>query len=229
MNNKQAILQCITQQGMLPLFYHDDAAVSMAVLRTLYNGGIRAVEYTNRGHAALPNFQQLKAIVTAEMPDLALGIGTIKNGKEATQFIEAGADFLVSPVVQAEVALVANQAGLLWVPGCMTPTEINTAQQNEALLIKLFPADLLKPGFVLAIKELFPGQLFMPTGGISLDKKDLEAWFKAGVCAVGMGSRLITKDILNKQLYAQLYQQTIDALNLVQDVKRSISAPDMGI
>ncbi|HUP11100.1 MAG TPA: hypothetical protein VM187_02775, partial [Niastella sp.] len=185
MKDKQAILQCIINQGMLPLFYYDDPLVSNDIVRTLYRAGVRAIEYTNRGDAALENFKSLKAIAGKELPDLAFGIGTIKTKQDATAFMAAGADFIVSPIVNPEVGDMVNRAGLLWVPGCMTPTEIDIAQQHQALLIKLFPAGVLKPDFVSAIQELFPGQLFMPTGGIELNKTDLEAWFKAGVCAVG--------------------------------------------
>lgn len=218
MKDKQAILQNISRQGMLPLFYYDDASVSNEIVKTLYKAGVRAVEYTNRGGAALQNFKKLKK--DAEMPGLALGIGTIKTAEEAEAFITAGADFIVSPVVDPQVAEVVNKAGLLWIPGCMTPTEISTAQHHGATLIKLFPANVLQPHFVSAIKEIFPGQLFMPTGGIELYKTELAAWFNAGVCAVGIGSRLITKDVLKDRLYDVLYNETVAALAMIQEAKQ---------
>jgi len=221
MRDKQAILKCITDQGMLPLFYYSDADVSNEIIRTLYRAGIRTIEYTNRGNAALENLKRLKAGAEAEMPDLALGIGTIKTEQDAKAFINAGADFIVSPIVNERVGEVVNSAGLLWIPGCMTPTEIGIAQQHQALLIKLFPAHLLQPAFVSAVKELFPGQLFIPTGGIELNKMDLEAWFKAGVCAVGMGSKLISKEVLNEKLYEALYKDTVAALALIRDAKKA--------
>ena len=145
-----------------------------------------------------------------------LGIGTIKTVQQAEDFITAGADFIVSPIINPGVAAVAHQAGLLWCPGCMTPTEIHLAQHNNAQLIKLFPANILGPGFVSSIKELFPGQLFMPTGGVELNFDNISTWFKSGVCAVGLGSKLITKDIMAKALYDQLYLDTVEALKLVQ-------------
>ena len=219
MKDKHAILHEITSQGMLPLFYYEDPAVCLQIIETLYKGGIRAVEYTNRGPAALDNFTYLKSETGKRLPGLALGIGTVRSPKDAAAFVAAGADFVVSPVVNSEVAAVVKEAGLLWVPGCMTPTEIDVAEQLQALLIKLFPADLLKPDFVQAIQELFPGQLFMPTGGIELDKAALAAWFKAGVCAVGMGSKLISKSISNEQLYDDLYNDTLAALMLVRQAK----------
>jgi 2-dehydro-3-deoxyphosphogluconate aldolase/(4S)-4-hydroxy-2-oxoglutarate aldolase len=164
----------------------------------------------------LENFKLLKKAQQDEMPELILGIGTIKTEAEAIYFINAGADFIVAPIVNPAVAKIAQDNGVLWCPGCMTPTEIFLAQQHGAGLIKLFPANILGHSFLSAIKELFPGQLFMPTGGVELNIENLSGWFKAGVCAVGLGSKLITKDILAKGLYEQLVNDTQQALNLVK-------------
>ncbi|HEY8971041.1 MAG TPA: bifunctional 4-hydroxy-2-oxoglutarate aldolase/2-dehydro-3-deoxy-phosphogluconate aldolase, partial [Puia sp.] len=166
MSDKNAILQSILDQGILPLFYWESAEVSIEVTRVLYKAGVRALEYTNRGKAALENFRSLKMALTIEAPDLYLGIGTIKTADEARAFIEAGADFIVAPIVNPAVAAVAAESDMLWIPGCMTPTEIHQAQQLQAAVIKIFPANILGPEFVSSIRELFPGQLFIPTGGV---------------------------------------------------------------
>jgi len=216
MSTGKQILDSIITQGILPLFYNESAEVSLETTRTLYKAGIRVIEYTNRGAAALENFKLLKKAQQDELHDLILGIGTIKTVQHAEDFIAAGADFIIAPIVNPDVARVAQQHNMLWCPGCMTPTEIHLAQQHNAALIKLFPANILGPGFVSAIKELFPGQLFMPTGGVELTQENISSWFKAGVCAVGMGSKLITKDILSSGSYNQLYLDTIEALKLVQ-------------
>jgi 2-dehydro-3-deoxyphosphogluconate aldolase/(4S)-4-hydroxy-2-oxoglutarate aldolase len=216
MDKKSAVLNQIVQQGTLPLFYHDSAQVSLEIIRSLYKAGVRVLEYTNRGASALNNFKQLKEVFNEELSDLYLGIGTIKNQDEANAFIEAGADFIVSPIVNPEVATSAAQAGLLWVPGCMTPTEIALAQENHAALIKIFPANILGPEFISSIRELFPGQLFIPTGGVEMNQQNISAWFKAGVCAVGMGSKLISRQILENNSYEQLEQDTLAALALVK-------------
>src|SRR5690606_21485865 len=136
-------------------------------------------------------FKALLAARDKDMPGLYLGIGTIKTEEQARNFIDAGADFIVAPTINTKVGELAHQAGLLWIPGCMTPTEIALAQQAEAALIKLFPANILGPDFLSAIRPLFKDQLFMPTGGVDLEIGNLSSWFKAGVCAVGMGSKLI--------------------------------------
>ncbi|GAC1307211.1 MAG: bifunctional 4-hydroxy-2-oxoglutarate aldolase/2-dehydro-3-deoxy-phosphogluconate aldolase [Mucilaginibacter sp.] len=216
MNNKQAVTESILKQRMLPLYFHEDMDVSVQVARTLYKAGIRVFEYTNRGDAAFKNFAALKELQQKEMPGLHLGIGTVKTAEEAKAYINVGADFIVSPVINPEVGKIAHDNGMLWIPGCMTPTEIHIAQQNGAAIIKLFPANILGAEFMSSIKDLFRGQLFIPTGGVELEAGNIGTWFKAGVCAVGMGSKLITRQILEEHLYDELYSQTIKAIELVQ-------------
>ncbi|MDP9077475.1 MAG: bifunctional 4-hydroxy-2-oxoglutarate aldolase/2-dehydro-3-deoxy-phosphogluconate aldolase [Bacteroidota bacterium] len=216
MKIRKAVLNSILTQGMLPLFFYADAEVSLEITRTLYKAGIRVIEYTNRGKEALENFKTLKKAAAKEMPDLFLGIGTVKNVSEAEAFIDLGADFIVAPIINPEVAKVAHKHKLLWIPGCMTPTEIYSAQKHGAELIKIFPANIVGPAFISSVRELFPGQLFMPTGGVELTAKNISSWYHAGVCAVGMGSKLISKEIIEKRQYAQLYTDTIKAIELVK-------------
>ncbi|MDB5133638.1 MAG: bifunctional 4-hydroxy-2-oxoglutarate aldolase/2-dehydro-3-deoxy-phosphogluconate aldolase [Mucilaginibacter sp.] len=216
MKNKQAVLDSILKQGMLPLFFYEDAEVSLQVVRTLYKAGVRVMEYTNRAKEAYENFVVLKVAQEREMPDLYLGIGTIKTGEDAIKYVNAGADFIVAPTVNTDVAEVTNRHEGLWIPGCMTPTEIHLAQQNGAALIKIFPANVLGPGYITAVSDVFRGQLFMPTGGVELNKDNISGWFKAGVAAVGMGSKLITKEVLQNKLYDQLYTNTVNTLQLIQ-------------
>jgi 2-dehydro-3-deoxyphosphogluconate aldolase/(4S)-4-hydroxy-2-oxoglutarate aldolase len=219
MSKKNELLQLIPRQGILPLFFHKDAEVSIQVLKALYNAGIRAVEYTNRGEAALANFKLMKQLCESEMKDLYLGIGTIKNAEMAKTFIDAGADYLICPGWVPEVAEVADQHDMLWVPGCMTPSEIIAAENKGARMIKLFPGNVLGPGFMSAIKELFPQLLFMPTGGVELDRDNIAGWFKAGVCAVGMGSKLITKPLLEAKQYDQITQATREVMAIIKSIQ----------
>lgn len=219
MGKKETLLKLIPEQGILPLFYFKDTEVSVELLRALYKGGIRAIEYTNRGEQALKNFAVMRKVCNEEMKDMYLGIGTIKNGDMAKAFIDLGTDFIVCPGLVEEVAMVADQHDMLWTPGCMTPTEIIKAEQLGAKMIKLFPGNLLGPAFVSAIKELFPGLLFMPTGGVEVNKDNLTAWFKSGVCAVGMGSKLVTKSIMENKQFDELTKLTQDALALLKTCK----------
>jgi len=218
-SKKEHSLNQILEQGTLPLFFYKDPEVSLEITRTIYKAGVRVFEYTNRGPEALENFKLLRKLATEEMPDLELGIGTIKSVKEAQDFLEAGADFLVSPIVNPKVGQMAYEADMLWIPGCMTPTEIFTAQENHAALIKLFPANILGEAFLTSIKELFPGQLFIPTGGVDLTKENISGWFKAGVSAVGLGSKLISKKVMEGKLYDELFSATKEAHALVKSCR----------
>lgn len=219
MNKKSTVLNLILEQGMLPLFFHPSEEETIAITKVVYDAGIRVIEYTNRGEEALNNFTALKKEALTSMPDLQLGIGTIKTPEQAEQFIAAGADFIVCPTVNPEVGEITHQAGLLWAPGCMTPTEIALAQKHGAELIKIFPANILGTAFVSSIKGLFPGQLFMPTGGVDLSKENIAGWFKAGVCAVGMGSQLISNDIMKNKNYELLKKNTEEVLEVLKSIK----------
>jgi 2-dehydro-3-deoxyphosphogluconate aldolase / (4S)-4-hydroxy-2-oxoglutarate aldolase len=220
MKAKQEVLDSIIKQGMLPLFFYEDPEVSLQVVRTLYKAGVRVMEYTNRAKEAFENFKVLKAAVDKEMPGFYFGAGTIKTKADAIRYTDAGADLIVAPTINPEVGDIVNQLGGLWIPGCMTPTEIHLAQEHGAALIKIFPANVLGPGFITAVSDVFRGQLFMPTGGVELNKENISGWFKAGVCAVGMGSKLITREILQHKLYDKLYADTVNALQLVTSSKQ---------
>ena len=219
MDTKNELLKLIPEQGVLPLYFYKDTDVSIEVLKALYSAGIRAVEYTNRGEAALLNFKKMREVCDTELKGMYLGIGTIKNGNMAQTFIDAGTDYLICPGLIDEVATVADKNNMLWVPGCMTPSEIIRAENISEKMIKLFPGNILGPAFMSAIKELFPGLLFMPTGGVDLDKENIAGWFKAGVCAVGMGSKLVSKNLLEQKDYAKIEALTKQAIEIVKSAR----------
>ncbi|HEV8084897.1 MAG TPA: bifunctional 4-hydroxy-2-oxoglutarate aldolase/2-dehydro-3-deoxy-phosphogluconate aldolase [Chitinophagaceae bacterium] len=219
MDVKNELLKLIPEQGILPLYFYKDTEVSLEVLRALFKSGIRAVEYTNRGEAALQNFKKMREVCDTELKGMYLGIGTIKNGDIAQTFINAGADYIICPGLIEEVANVADKNNILWVPGCMTPSEIIRAENMGAKMIKLFPGNILGTAFMSSIKELFPGLLFMPTGGVDLDKENIQGWFKAGVCAVGMGSKLISKELLEQKDYTKIEALTRQAMDIVKSIR----------
>ena len=220
MDKKSEVLKLVPEQGVLPLFFNKDADVSISVLRALYEAGIRSVEYTNRGEAALKNFEKLRPLCDTELKGMYLGIGTIKNGAQAQAFIDAGADYIISPGLVEDAAAVADKNGVLWVPGCMTPTEIIKAETLGAKMIKIFPGNILGPGFISAIKELFSGLQFMITGGVEPEEANLRSWFSAGVSAVGMGSKLITKSSLENKEYSKITELTKQSLALIQNIRK---------
>ncbi len=217
---KQNVTDVILRQGILPLYFNADEAVSVEVLRAIYRAGIKAVEYTNRGEAALKNFKKLVEVRNSEMSGMLLGVGTIKNLQHAESYVNAGADFLVSPGFIAEVVDYANSKNIFYAPGCMTPSEIIAAENKGIVFIKLFPGNLLGPEFVSSIKDIFPKLLFMPTGGVDTTKENIEGWFKAGVCAVGMGSKLISKKLMEQKDYAAIEKLTKEVLDTIQSIKK---------
>lgn len=218
MDRSETIIQQLKQQKLLPLFYHSDVTVCLEVTKALYAAGIRSIEFTNRGEAALKNFKALVAAKSENMKDLLLAVGTIRTAEQANQFMEAGADYLISPVFDADVCDAAYINKVLWIPGCMTPTEIHVAENAGCRLVKLFPGNVLGPSFVAGIKDLFPAINFMPTGGVETDRANLEAWFASGVCAVGMGSKLISKKLMDTKDYTTIEQTTRQVLKTIQAI-----------
>ena len=220
MKTKEEVLQIITEQGVLPLFYYPNVEISMQAIRTLYKAGIRAMEFTNRAEGALEVYTEIRKAVAAEMADMEFGAGTIKTVKDAVSFFHADADFFVAPNLNEGVGSVANNQSMLWIPGCMTPSEIHLAREQQAVLIKIFPANVLGPGYISAVKEVFPGQAFLPTGGVEISKENLSAWFTSGVVAVGMGSKLVSKEILKNKSWDELFDKTKRVLEIIKDVRK---------
>ena len=219
MNKTQQIADAVIKQGMLPLYFNSSEEVSLDVLKAIYRAGIKAVEYTNRGDAALANFKKMVALRNAEMPGLLLGVGTIKNMQHAKDYLAAGADFLVSPGYVPDVAAYCVANDIFYAPGCMTPSEIIAAENVGIKFIKLFPGNMLGPEFLSGIKDIFPKLLFMPTGGVDTTKENIEGWFKAGVCAVGMGSKLISKKLMEAKDYSTIETETKKVLELIGSIK----------
>jgi 2-dehydro-3-deoxyphosphogluconate aldolase/(4S)-4-hydroxy-2-oxoglutarate aldolase len=219
MSKTQQIADAIVKQGMLPLYFNSSEEVSVDVLKAIYRAGVKAVEYTNRGDAALANFKKMVALRNAEMPGLLLGVGTIKNMQHANDYMAAGADFLVSPGFVPDVAAFCVSNDIFYAPGCMTPSEIIAAENAGIKFIKLFPGNMLGPEFLTTIKDIFPKLLFMPTGGVDTTKENIEGWFKAGVCAVGMGSKLISKKLMEAKDYGTIETETKKVLELIGSIK----------
>ncbi|MCW3463411.1 bifunctional 4-hydroxy-2-oxoglutarate aldolase/2-dehydro-3-deoxy-phosphogluconate aldolase [Chitinophaga nivalis] len=205
--NPEEIIAAFEQSGIIPVFYHDDADVCLNVLQACYDGGLRVFEFTSRGASAPQNFALLRERKQATMPDLYLGIGTIKQAADAAVYTALGADFIVCPITDPETAAYCKSAGILWIPGCMTPSEIAVAEKNEAKLVKLFPGNVLGPGYVKAIKPLFPKLKFMPTGGVEPTQLSMDAWFDAGVVCVGMGSNLLAKSLIDGRDWTSLKEK----------------------
>jgi 2-dehydro-3-deoxyphosphogluconate aldolase / (4S)-4-hydroxy-2-oxoglutarate aldolase len=222
MDKRTEITRILHQQGVLPLYYHDDPGVTLEVAAALYRAGIRAVEYTNRGTHALRNFELLRSRCDQDFSGMYLGAGTIKEGAAARSFCEAGADFIISPGLAEDVYDITYSNKTLWVPGCMTVSEILKAEQFGLNLVKLFPASLLGPSFISSLKDVFPNMNFLPTGGVTTDKENLRSWFQAGAFAVGIGSQLLTKEIIAQKKYDAICTSTKDLISQIHSIQRAL-------
>ncbi len=211
----------IVNQGILPLYFHKEAYISLEILRAVYSAGIKAVEYTNRGDAAFTNFKAMVALRDESMPDLMLGIGTIKNLTQAKMYREVGADFIVSPGLIPEVAGYCVENDIFHTPGCMTPSEIIAAENAGIGFIKLFPGNLLGPEFLSSIRDIFPKLMFMPTGGVDITHESIKSWFDSGVSAVGMGSKLITKTLMDNKDYSTIEEEIKKVLDIIKSIQKA--------
>jgi 2-dehydro-3-deoxyphosphogluconate aldolase/(4S)-4-hydroxy-2-oxoglutarate aldolase len=208
------------ETGVVPLYYNPDEKICREVISACYRGGMTIFEFTNRGEFAHELFGNLVNWARKEMPDLMLGAGTIIDAGTCSLYIQLGAGFIVSPLLNEEMARVCNRRKVLWIPGCATPSEINRAEELGAEVVKLFPAPTVGgPKFLKAYLGPCPWSNIMPSGGVSPTGEDLKEWFEAGAFCVGMGSQLITKEIIASKDYHQLESLSRKSLQIIRDLK----------
>ncbi|MRT94283.1 bifunctional 4-hydroxy-2-oxoglutarate aldolase/2-dehydro-3-deoxy-phosphogluconate aldolase [Ancylomarina sp. 16SWW S1-10-2] len=211
----------MAETGIVPVFFHKDIEICKKVVNACYKGGIRVFEFTNRGDFAHEVFAELIKWSTINTPEMILGIGSVVDPGTTSLYIQLGTNFVVSPILNPEMAKVCNRRKILWSPGCGSLSEINYAEELGAEVCKIFPGSSVGgPDFVKAIKGPCPWSSIMPTGGVSPDEENLSAWFKAGVTCVGMGSQLIGKNIIESNAYEELTQTAMKALKFVQKIKK---------
>lgn len=207
------------ETGLVPLFYHADIEVSKQVLKACYDGGARLMEFTARGDFAHEVFGELVKYAIATLPGMILGVGSVTDAAAASRFMGLGANFIVTPVLREDIAIVCNRRKVLWSPGCGSLTEIARAEELGCEIVKLFPGDIYGPSFVKAIKGPCPWTSIMPTGGVSPDKENISAWFKAGVTCVGMGSKLIAKDAKGNFDLKKIEELTRESIQIIESIK----------
>lgn len=219
MYTKEEIIAQMRETGVVPLFTHENADEAFEVIRIAYNAGIRVFEVTNR---RANSFEVFTALVrrSRELPGLMLGIGTVMDGPTTKKFIDAGAHFIISPIMNLEMSAVCRTHKVMWMPGCATLTEIVTAKQNGADVIKVFPGSVLGPGFLNAIMPVVPDLNLMITGGVEPTTESLSAWFKAGAMCVGLGSQLFQKDILERKDWEALEGRIKNTLAIAKAVRQ---------
>jgi 2-dehydro-3-deoxyphosphogluconate aldolase/(4S)-4-hydroxy-2-oxoglutarate aldolase len=213
-NASSLVYSRIEETPIVPLFFNADLTVAQQVLKACYDGGIRVFEFTNRGAEAPAIFAKLIDYCEKECPDLVLGIGTIYDAKQANEFIAMGADFMLQPFTTPEVGEVCAKHDIPWMPGTMTLTEIRNAEILGAKYVKIFPGNVVGPGFVKAIKGPMPKTKIMVTGGVEPNKESLSSWFGAGAAAVGMGSQLFPADLIAKKDYQSISNTISDLIKI---------------
>lgn len=213
------VVEVMKQTGLVPLFYNSDIEISKKVVKAVYNGGARLLEFTARGDFAHEVFGELNKYVLKELPNMIMGVGSVTDAASASRFIALGANFIVTPVLREDIALVCNRRKVMWSPGCGSLTEICKAEELGCEVVKLFPGGIYGPGFVKAIRGPQPWTSIMPTGGVAPTRENLEGWFSAGVTCVGMGSKLIAKNADGNYDLAKIESDTRDALSIIKELK----------
>ncbi|MES2748117.1 MAG: bifunctional 4-hydroxy-2-oxoglutarate aldolase/2-dehydro-3-deoxy-phosphogluconate aldolase [Bacteroidota bacterium] len=213
------VASVMAANGMVPLFFHSDIQVAKKVLKACYDGGSRLMEFTSRGDFAFEVFGQLNKYALAELPGMILGVGSVTDAAAASLYMQLGANFIVTPVLREDIAIVCNRRKVLWSPGCASLTEIARAEELGCEIVKLFPGDVYGPQFVKGIKGPCPWTSIMPTGGVSTEEANLKGWFDAGVTCVGIGSQLISDAILKSNDFTGLQAKVKQTLDTIQKIR----------
>lgn len=217
--SKLSVIQAMKETGLVPVFYNSDVETSKKVLKACYDGGVRVFEFTNRGDFAQEVFGELVKNAVKELPGMIVGVGSVVDPSTAAMFIQLGANFVVGPLFNPAIAPVCNRRLIPYCPGCATPTEIGAAQEAGCDICKVFPGDVLGPAFVKGIKAPMPWSQIMVTGGVKPTKENLEAWFKAGVTCVGMGSNLFPKDVMAAGEWKKITELCAETLEIIKSLK----------
>ena len=215
----EVVLQ-MKENGIVPVFYNPDVEICKQVLKACYAGGLRTFEFTNRGDYAHEVFSELNVYAKAQLNGMMMGVGSVLDAGTTSLYLQLGADFIVSPVVNAEMAKACNRRKVAWMPGCGSVTEISFAEELGAEVVKIFPgAQVGGPAFVKGVKGPLPWASIMPTGGVSPDEENLKTWFDAGVHCVGIGSKLFVKNANGDFDYAAITARLQEALAIVNKLR----------
>lgn len=218
--SKLQVLNAMSETGMVPVFYHQDAEVAKQVLKACYDGGVRAFEFTNRGDFAHEVFGELVKFAAKACPDMILGVGSVVDPATAALYIQLGANFVVGPLLNPEIAKICNRRSIPYTPGCGSVSEIGFAQELGCDLCKVFPAgNVGGPSFVKNVKAPLPWSMLMVTGGVEPTEENLTAWIKAGVTCVGMGSNLFPKDVVAAGEWKKITEMSEYALSIIKKVR----------
>ncbi|WP_144891968.1 bifunctional 4-hydroxy-2-oxoglutarate aldolase/2-dehydro-3-deoxy-phosphogluconate aldolase [Flavobacterium tiangeerense] len=213
------VANAMAATGLVPLFFHNDVELGKKIIKACYDGGARLMEFTSRGDFAFEVFGVLNKYALSELPGMILGVGSVTDAAAASLYMQLGANFIITPVLREEIALICNRRKVLWSPGCASLTEIARAEELGCEIVKLFPGDVYGPQFVKGIKGPCPWTSIMPTGGVTTDKANLKSWFDSGVTCVGIGSQLISKVVIENQDFLGLENTVRNTLENIKQIR----------
>jgi 2-dehydro-3-deoxyphosphogluconate aldolase/(4S)-4-hydroxy-2-oxoglutarate aldolase len=215
------VLNAITTSGLVPLFYNKDPELCKQVVKACYHGGLRVFEFTNRGDYAHEVFSEINKWIEIECVEMILGVGSVVDSATAALYIQSGANFIVSPSLNPEMAKVCNRRKIAWIPGCATLSEIGLAEELGVEIVKIFPVkEIGGPPFVKAIKGPCPWTSIMPSGGVTPDSENLKAWFDAGAVCVGMGSQLFPDKLIKEKKFDELILKIKETSEIIKALKK---------
>lgn len=218
---KIEVIQAMKSTGMVPVFYNSDSQVAINVLKACYEGGVRVFEFTNRGDFAQEVFKDVLKYADSHLPGMIVGVGSVVDPATAALYIQLGANFVVGPLFNPEIALVCNRRFIPYCPGCGTVSEIGAAQQAGCDICKVFPGDVLGAKFVKAVLAPMPWSQLMVTGGVKVEEENLLSWFKAGVSCVGMGSNLFPKEVIEAGEWERISESARFCLSVIEKSRNS--------
>ncbi|WP_336702275.1 bifunctional 4-hydroxy-2-oxoglutarate aldolase/2-dehydro-3-deoxy-phosphogluconate aldolase [Chryseobacterium indologenes] len=217
--NRIEVALMAKQTGIVPVFYHEDIDVCKKIVKACFDGGARVFEFTNRGDFAHEVFAELVKYVVKEIPEMILGIGSILDPATASLYIQNGANFIVAPILNPEVAKVCNRRKIAWIPGCGSVSEISYAEELGAEIVKIFPATQVGgPEFIKAVKGPMPRSNIMPTGGVIPTKESISEWISAGAYCLGLGSQLFVKNETGDYDYGKITEAVAHSIQIIKEL-----------
>lgn len=217
--DRLATYQTIAGSGLVPLFYHPAPQIAFEVAVACHRGGAKVLEFTNRGHFAHEVFAELRKRTVRELPGLLLGVGSVQDAGSAALYLQMGADFIVTPLLREDVILTCNRRKVAIIPGVSTSSEIGRAEELGCELVKIAPGEVLGPQFLKAHRAPCPWTRAMISGGVSSDEANLRGWFEAGAACVGIGSKLISSEILEKKDWPRLEEKVQEVCRIIQTIR----------
>jgi 2-dehydro-3-deoxyphosphogluconate aldolase/(4S)-4-hydroxy-2-oxoglutarate aldolase len=214
------VINAIYDLGLVPVFYNDDLDTAKKIVNACADGGARVIEFTNRGDYAYKTFSELVSYFAEQRSEVILGVGSVIDGPTAALYINGGANFVVGPILNPKVAEVCNRRKIAYSPGCATASEISDAEALGVEIVKIFPGGLVGgPAFVKAIKGPMPWTRIMPTGGVDTTRDSIRSWIQAGAACLGIGSKLVTTELVAKGDWQGLTEKVAECLSLIREAR----------